>query len=206
MVSPGEQTFAELLPWHRQRQGLSQEELSIAAGLSRGTVSEIERGRKPRPHQDTITRLANALRLAGKERTAFEVAMRRGRAHRAAAAEPSAPAPSIAEATPAPGAVTAPLQLHGVPFDEALLPLPDAFVGRADDLRWVVNRLRQWPTATAITALGGLGGIGKTSLAAVAVRQFRAEGCFPDGVAVILCQGLTSVVEVLRRVLTSHGL
>ncbi|HEV2460689.1 MAG TPA: NB-ARC domain-containing protein, partial [Ktedonobacterales bacterium] len=46
-----------------------------------------------------------------------------------------------------------------------------------------------------------LGGIGKTTLAGVAVRQLQQEGRFPDGIAVVPCQGLTDPAEALRRVL-----
>src|SRR5262249_5608419 len=52
---------------------------------------------------------------------------------------------------------------QGPPFDEALLPVPDAFVGRADDLDWLLARLRTGRAAD-VTALGGMGGIGKTTL------------------------------------------
>ncbi|HEX6122043.1 MAG TPA: NB-ARC domain-containing protein, partial [Ktedonobacterales bacterium] len=87
---------------------------------------------------------------------------------------------------------------QGPPDDLALLPAPEHFVGRADDLEWLLGRLRE---RSAIAQLGGLGGIGKTTLVAVAVRRLRALGRYPDGVAVVLCQGLADPVEVLRRTL-----
>lgn len=86
------------------------------------------------------------------------------------------------------------------PFDEGQLPPPDYFVGRLDDLGWVLQQMREGRT-TAITALNGLGGIGKTTLAAVVVHTLREEGAFPDGIAVLLCMGLTDAIDVLRRVL-----
>lgn len=86
------------------------------------------------------------------------------------------------------------------PFDEGQLPPPDYFVGRLDDLEWVLRQMREGHT-TAIAALNGLGGIGKTTLAAVVVRTLREEDAFPDGIAVILCIGLTDALDVLRRVL-----
>ncbi len=71
----------------------------------------------------------------------------------------------------------------GPPFQESDLPMPERFVGRVEDLRWVEDRLRAGG-ATGITAVRGMGGIGKTALAAVAVRELRWEGRFADGVAV----------------------
>lgn len=86
------------------------------------------------------------------------------------------------------------------PFDEELIMLPEHFVGREEDLQWLQSRLRVGGT-TSVTALGGMGGIGKTSLAAKAVRNLRAEGYFRDGVAVELCLAQTDANKVVRRVL-----
>ena len=94
------------------------------------------------------------------------------------------------------------LEPQGPPFDhKELLPAPEHFVGRQEDLDWLLRQLQPGKTA-AITALGGLGGSGKTALAAVAVRELRWRGRFRDGVAVVLCQGLTDPADVLARVLT----
>jgi tetratricopeptide (TPR) repeat protein/transcriptional regulator with XRE-family HTH domain len=92
------------------------------------------------------------------------------------------------------------LDQQGPPFDDGLFPQPDPFIGRDGDLAWLLGRLRGGQ-ATAITALGGMGGIGKTALAARAVHLVRQEGRFHDGIAVVLCQGLTDPSEVLREVL-----
>src|SRR5579885_893933 len=86
------------------------------------------------------------------------------------------------------------------PFDDGQLPPPEYFVGRLEDLEWVMRQVRAGRT-TAITALNGLGGIGKTALAAVAVHKLREERAFPDGIAVIFCIGLVDAIDVLRRVL-----
>jgi tetratricopeptide (TPR) repeat protein len=96
------------------------------------------------------------------------------------------------------GAATAAEPPQGPPDDSALLPAPDHFVGRSADLDWLLAHLG---TRGALAQLGGLGGIGKTTLVAVAVRQLRSEGRFPDGVAVVLCQSLSDPVDVLRRAL-----
>jgi hypothetical protein len=89
----------------------------------------------------------------------------------------------------------------GLPFEEDLLLAPAHFVGREADLAWVDEHLQAGGT-TAIVALEGLGGIGKTALAAVAIRQMRRAGAFPDGIAVVLCQQVTDPAEVLARILT----
>ncbi len=93
----------------------------------------------------------------------------------------------------------APAPRFGPPFDEALLPVPETFIGREADLDWLLRRLRD--RAIGVTALGGMGGIGKSTLAAVALHQLRAEGRFADGVAVVLCQELADAGEVVCRAL-----
>lgn len=84
------------------------------------------------------------------------------------------------------------------PFDLSLLPVPETFVGRADNLTWVKQQLTQGG-ATAITALGGIGGVGKTALAGVAVRELLADGRFQGGVAVVNCANKADAMEVLRK-------
>jgi tetratricopeptide (TPR) repeat protein len=93
----------------------------------------------------------------------------------------------------------APLSRFGPPFDEALLPVPETFIGREADLDWLLRRLRD--RSIGVTALGGMGGIGKSTLAAITLHQLRAEGRFADGVAIVLCQELTDAGDVLRRAL-----
>jgi tetratricopeptide (TPR) repeat protein/transcriptional regulator with XRE-family HTH domain len=86
------------------------------------------------------------------------------------------------------------------PLDESLLPWPEQLVGRDADLDWLLERLRTGGTTT-ITALGGMGGIGKTALAAVAVRRLHTEGRFPDGIAVVRCQGQIDASQVIQQAL-----
>lgn len=83
------------------------------------------------------------------------------------------------------------------PSDEVVLLPPRYFVGRAQELAWLEDCLR----SESVTAVSGMGGIGKTTLAAIAVRSVRRTGHFPDGVAVVFCQGQTEPTEVIRRVL-----
>jgi len=68
------------------------------------------------------------------------------------------------------------------PFDEALLLQPARFVGRAEDLHWLLKQLQKGGVTGITAATRGMGGIGKTTLAAVAVHQLRAEGRFQDGI------------------------
>ncbi len=70
-------TVGELLRRQRTAAGLTQEELAGRAGLSVRAISDIERGVKKRPHQDTIRLLAEALGLSAAEHRAFRAA--RGR-------------------------------------------------------------------------------------------------------------------------------
>jgi tetratricopeptide (TPR) repeat protein/transcriptional regulator with XRE-family HTH domain len=89
--------------------------------------------------------------------------------------------------------------LQKKPFNETRLRKPDYFIGRNEDLTWLLERLRSGG-GTGIAALHGIGGIGKTSLAALAVRELRKEGYFPDGIAVIECENLKSAPKVLHQV------
>jgi tetratricopeptide (TPR) repeat protein len=90
--------------------------------------------------------------------------------------------------------------IAGPPLDIGLLPEPEHFVGREDDLAWIEARLRAGGLS-AMSGLFGLAGIGKTALAAVAARRLYAEGRFPDGVAVISCLERDDAPGVLRDVL-----
>ena len=69
--------FGGVLRQLRGRAQLSQEELAEAATLSVRTVSDLERGVSRTAHKATAIRLADALRLAGRERVAF-LAVARG--------------------------------------------------------------------------------------------------------------------------------
>src|SRR3954463_7947394 len=107
--------FGELLRRLRVAAGLTQEALAERAGLSARGLSDLERGVRAAPRQDTLDLLVAALALATAERTALVAAARRGAA---AAARPRAGSP----ATDAAG---------GVRFPGAALPIPaDQLVGR----------------------------------------------------------------------------
>lgn len=60
-----------LLRRHRERAGVTQEELADRAGVSARTISDIERGVRSRAYADTADRLSVALALAGTDRATF---------------------------------------------------------------------------------------------------------------------------------------
>ena len=57
---PFEYSLSERLKFLRESRGLSQKELSNAAGISQATVAQLETGRKD-PSVQTLRKLANAL-------------------------------------------------------------------------------------------------------------------------------------------------
>ena len=69
--------FCHLLRFHRQRAHLTQQHLAQLAGLGTRTINDLERGRVRRPHADSVRLLADALRLRGEAREAFERAAAR---------------------------------------------------------------------------------------------------------------------------------
>jgi len=63
--------FGALLRQRRRAAGLTQAELARRAGLAVRTVRDMERGRTTRPQRTSGVLLADALGLAGEERTGF---------------------------------------------------------------------------------------------------------------------------------------
>src|SRR5947209_5732473 len=72
-------SFAALLRRHRLAAGLTQEQLAERARLSRRAVSDLERGLRTAPRQDTVDLLAAALALTPTERTALHATVSRHR-------------------------------------------------------------------------------------------------------------------------------
>jgi predicted ATPase/DNA-binding XRE family transcriptional regulator len=64
-------SFAAHLRQLRHAAGFTQEELATIAGLSVAAVSALERGRRKRPHVETVRALSAALDLAGATRDAL---------------------------------------------------------------------------------------------------------------------------------------
>jgi transcriptional regulator with XRE-family HTH domain len=65
------QVFADLVRSHRQRLGLTQEELAELTGLSPRGIGKIERGGVGAPRLMTVRLLAEVFGLAGVERDRF---------------------------------------------------------------------------------------------------------------------------------------
>lgn len=63
--------FATTVRAHRQRMGLSQEELAERVGVSVRTVGNIEAGRVTAPRPVTVRLLANVFELTGADRDRF---------------------------------------------------------------------------------------------------------------------------------------
>lgn len=82
-------SFAVLLKYHRQAEGLSQDGLAKAAKIGTRTIINLELGHASKPQADTVRRLAEALKLTGPARQKFEAAARNQRWDRAAPAAPA---------------------------------------------------------------------------------------------------------------------
>jgi tetratricopeptide (TPR) repeat protein/transcriptional regulator with XRE-family HTH domain len=91
------------------------------------------------------------------------------------------------------------------PFQDALLKIPEVFIGRVEDKKWLRNQLLS-EGIIGISALNGMGGIGKTALAGFVIHQMRKDGYFPDGIAVEICVGRKKpkdTIEIVQNILAS---
>lgn len=184
----------------RQRKGVSLTEMARLLRYSKSYLSAVENGSTP-PSKDLIQGYERILGLAPGELTAYlDLTLDEFTALLQEKKLSSLDITENARLSKEPE-TREDSRSQKIPFDEALLLEPVHFVGRTEDITWLMERLKVGGTA-GITALRGLGGIGKTSLAAIVVRKLHEEGEFPDGIAVILCQDLKEPTEVLQRVLS----
>ena len=156
--------FGGLLRQLRTEEGLTQEELAEAAGLSPRSVSDLERGIHPTARQDTAELLAGALGLAGPARPLFMAAARgRAPAEQVLAALRGEAAPGGAAVCPFKGLAF---------FDRA-----DAeyFCGRERLTADLLARLVESPLAGII----GSSGVGKSSLLRAGVLPQLSAGSLP---------------------------
>jgi transcriptional regulator with XRE-family HTH domain len=163
-VAELELSFAGLLRQLRAEAKLTQEELAEAAGVSAGSVSNLERGITRIAHKDTGVLLAGALNLPDPVRALF-VAAARGKAP---------PAEVLAARHEGSKAFAAATQ--ALPRDIA------AFTGRQAELGRLMGALTAVATdggVVGIHAIDGMAGIGKTAFAVHAAH--RLTGAFPDG-------------------------
>jgi WD40 repeat protein/transcriptional regulator with XRE-family HTH domain len=163
-----ELSFAGLLRQLRAEARLTQEELAETAGVSPGSVSNLERGINRTAHKDTAVLLAGALGLAGPAGELF-VAAARGKAPAAdvlvAARDGAAPQPVGATGSPYRG-LTA--------FEEQ-----DAgfFFGRETAAIEVLDRMSRSLGGAGLLVVSGVSGAGKSSLLRAGVLpRLRADG------------------------------
>jgi tetratricopeptide (TPR) repeat protein/transcriptional regulator with XRE-family HTH domain len=190
MTEDGGESFGGLLRAHRVAAGISQAELAERSGVSIRAISDLERGRTRWPHQDSLHRLADALKL-GETASAELIALAERRLGRAdesrvlpdplahdeeLGADPgSERQPVLAEPPVVDGSV-----VLGVPRQ-----LPGGvrnFVGRSDELKRLsalLDEVVQAGAQTGICVITGTAGVGKTTLA-VHWGQLAASR-FPGG-------------------------
>ncbi|MGW1726489.1 NB-ARC domain-containing protein [Streptomyces sp. NPDC002306] len=148
--------LGQLLTELRARAGISQEQLSHAAGISVRAVADLERGRTRGAQRRTVRALVSALELDAEDARELEAAAAAGR-----------PRPRFAAGPAVRGALELP---RGVADFTARGP--------------ALGRLRAWleqadPEHAPVAVISGEPGLGKTSFAVHAAHQLAP--LFPDG-------------------------
>jgi len=190
--------FGARLAADRRSAELSQQELAERSGLSIRAISNLERGRTRWPHQDSVRRLADALKLAGQARREFFTAAGRRLAYQAAAAlavpESRAGQPGSGQAVP------------------RQLPAPvRQFAGRQAEIAALTGLLDAGNSAPAvvISVIAGTAGVGKTALAVHWAHQVADQ--FPDGQLYVNLRGFDPsgrpipAAEAIRGLLHALG-
>src|SRR5579864_7994268 len=150
--------FGAVLRRHRKAAGWTQAELASEAGIGVRSLGDYERGAGRRLQKATVSRLADALKLSGAARQAFENEAR-------ARVGGDSPAVSIG----------------GLPPVEMT-----SFVGRARELAAIESILRR--DEVRLLTLTGPGGNGKSRLAIRLARALApefADGVFFASLAVV---------------------
>jgi len=143
-------SFARMLKQLRVAAGFTQEELAEASGVATRSISDLERGVNRTARKDTTRLLADALRIDGQVRAAFEAAAR-GRA--------------IGH-----GGLVLLTATDGVAAGTRTLPRDVAsFIGRDAELQQLVDAVTAGTAradgVVSVWTIGGMAGIGKTAFA-----------------------------------------
>src|SRR5690242_2740596 len=152
--------FSEALEKFRKGRGLAKQDLAERAGLTASYISHLTRGSRTTPSQETVVKLAEALKLEDEEKKYLF--------HSAGLSLPSASLPIISSTVihhdGQPGTTT---EIWG----EA--PNTQDVYGREDELRL----LRRWvlDDRCQLVVISGVGGIGKTLTATRLARDITGE-------------------------------
>jgi predicted ATPase/transcriptional regulator with XRE-family HTH domain len=168
--------FSDLLRRARRVAGLTQEELAERAGLSTRGISDLERGIRRVPHQDTLEMLSDALNLTDAERTRW-TRLRRQLAMR------STPETVMSS------------RMSYLP--NLLTP----FIGREREGRELGALLRD--PAIRLVTLTGVGGTGKTRLSIAVAGELT--DAFPGGAHFVDLASIRNpalVVPAIARILS----
>ncbi|WP_236792956.1 tetratricopeptide repeat protein [Amycolatopsis sp. GM8] len=153
--------FGRLLLRHRRAAGLTQAELAAASGVSVRALRDLERGRAQAAQRRSAAALAEAMDLAGEDRTRFLAAARDGRRR-----TPKAD-------------------------DDPSCRLPPAvadLLGRDAELKLVREAAAADSPSGVVLSIIGHPGIGKTTLAVAAAHALADR--FPDGAFAVDLRGM----------------